>query len=267
VSKAHSVLKLHEHGLPIAINGKAATYWFDTGANLSVITESEAKRFGLSIQAVESKAGVMTGAEVGFRIAVAKNVQIGDFHLKNVAFLVFSDQQQPFNTLPRASRGLIGMPVLLALERVSWGRDRRFEITPTQPSPNTAQSNLCFDGKTAVALVEYNRRTLSFTLDTGASNTDLYPPFAAAFPELLQNGKREFYKMQGVGSTENLESVVLPNVEFRIDQYLVALRPATVLLKQNGESSRFFYGNLGIDLLMQPHKTTLDFKNMRLAAQ
>ncbi len=266
-SKAHSVLNLDEHGLPIVINGAHATYWFDTGANLSVMSESEAKRLGLSIQAVETKAGVMTGAEVRFRVAVAESVQVGGFHLKNVAFLVFPDDQQPFTNLPENSRGLIGMPVLLALGKLSFGQDRRFEISPKKASVRIAGANLCFDGKNPVAQIKYENRELGFTLDTGASNTDLYPPFAAAFPGLLRTGEKKSYKMQGVGSTEELDSVVLPSVEFTIDGFAVALRPATLLLKQSGESSKFFYGNLGVDLLMQPSKTTLDFTNMKLVAR
>ena len=267
ITRAQSVLNLETDGLPVVINGANATYWFDTGANLSVMSESEAKRFGLSIHAVESTVHVMSGAEVAFRIALAENLQIGGFRLKNVAFLVFSDDQQPFNTLPQKSRGLIGIPVLLTFGRFSITQDRHFEISSGRPNLRTADANLCFDGKNPAALVKYKGRPLAFTLDTGASMTDLYPPFAAAFPELIANRKRESYQMRGVGSTEQFDSVLLPSVEFTIDNFVVALHPATVLLKENGESSKFFYGNLGFDLLRQPARTTFDFTKMRLSTQ
>ena len=261
-----AVLKIQEHGLPVEINGKSATYWFDTGANLSVVSDSEARRLGLLTRAVETKAGVMTGAKIQFRVAIAGDVQIGNSHLRNVAFLIFSDDQQPFGSLPQDSRGLLGMPVLLALGRVSFGRDRRFEITMAKDiETSTTHPNLCFDGKNPVAEVEYADRAISFTLDTGATRTDLYPPFAAAFPELMRGGKKHQSKMEGLGSTEELTSVILPTVKLKIDHFLADDRPANVLLEENGESSKFFFGNLGIDLLMQPRMTTLDFRSMRLS--
>jgi hypothetical protein len=116
-------------------------------------------------------------------------------------------------------------------------------------------------------LVEYAGRQLSFTLDTGATNTDLYPPFARAFPELVRHGKTASSKMEGVGSTSELHSVVLTSLKLKIDQFSAVLHPATVLLTENGESSKYFYGNLGIDLLMLPRRVTIDFKNLRLSVQ
>jgi predicted aspartyl protease len=267
VQNGSSALHIQEHGLPVFINAKPATYWFDTGANLSVISESEARRLGLSTQTVESKVGVMTGAKVQFRVAVASHVQIGNSRLQNVAFLVFPDDQQPFSSLPEESRGLLGMPILLALGRVSFGPDRHFEISPKQIDSSSTHPNLCFDGKNPIALVEYAGRQLSFTLDTGATNTDLYPPFARAFPKLVRHGKTATSKMEGVGSTDDLHSVVLESLKLRIDEFSAVLRPATVLLTENGESSKYFHGNLGIDLLMQPRSVTIDFKNLRLSAQ
>ena len=47
-----TALKLHDEGLPISINGVQATYWFDTGANVSILSESEAKRIGLAVRAL-----------------------------------------------------------------------------------------------------------------------------------------------------------------------------------------------------------------------
>ena len=50
----------HDRGsvfIPISINGNAATYFFDTGAWLSSISESEARRFGMDISAASGSTG------------------------------------------------------------------------------------------------------------------------------------------------------------------------------------------------------------------
>jgi len=46
-----TTVELQDSGLPISINGVQATYWFDTGADVSVLSASEAKRFGLRVLA------------------------------------------------------------------------------------------------------------------------------------------------------------------------------------------------------------------------
>jgi predicted aspartyl protease len=144
--RASTTLQLEENGLPLSIHGVRATYWFDTGANLSILSESEAKRFGLSVRAVSTKMGVSTGQKVDLRVAVADELTIGPVLLKHVAFLVGSDDQAPFNESPPGSAGLIGLPVLLAFQRFVWGSDKTFQIGAKSTSRHAAYPNLCFDG-------------------------------------------------------------------------------------------------------------------------
>ena len=253
--------------MPFSINGIRGTYWFDTGAELSVLSESEAKRFGLSVHPAAVKVGDVNGAQVSMRIAVADELLIGSVRLKHVAFLVLPDNQPPFSEQSPGSRGLIGIPVLLAFERFAWA-EKKFEISPESSSRTVSHADLCFDGNHPVAQVQYDNRTLAFMLDTGASNTDLYPPFASAFPELIRSAiKADSYKMEGVGGAKYMEAATLNSLQFSLGGFPVTLKPAGVLLKPTTDSSRFFAGNLGIDLLQQAHKTTFDFEAMTLTLQ
>jgi|SRR5271157_2473890 len=261
-------LQLQDAGLPISINGVQAAYWFDTGADVSVLSESEAKRFGLRVLAAPIKEGDVTGTQIDSRVAVADELSIGSIRLRHVAFLVISDDQPPFNQSPPGSRGLVGIPVLLALQRFVWGEDRKFEIGSKPSNKLVPHADLCFDGQHPVVQIQFENRSLALTLDTGATNTDLYPPFAAAFPELIRaSAKTETYKMEGVGGAKNMDAAVLPSLHFSIGGYPVVLSPAGVLLRPTIELSKFFYGNLGIDILQQAHKTTFDFRAMTLTLQ
>src|SRR4029077_21235936 len=60
----HIAVQLGDDGLPFSINGVHATYWFDTGAELSVLTASEAKRFGLRAQTASLQVGDVNGTQV-----------------------------------------------------------------------------------------------------------------------------------------------------------------------------------------------------------
>lgn len=268
IAERHTTVELRDGGLPFSINGVQATYWFDTGAELSVMTESEAKRFGLRIHPAPVKVGDVNGTQVDTRIAIADELSIGPVRLEHVAFLVLPDDQPPFNEQSSGSRGLIGIPVLLAFGRFAWGADKKFEIGPEPSNENLPHADLCFDGNHPVAQVRYDNRTLAFALDTGASNTDLYPPFAAAFTELIRSAvKTDSYKMEGVGGAKHMEAATLESLKFSIGGFPVTLKPAGVLLKPTSASSKFFAGNLGIDLLQQAHRTRFDFKTMALTLQ
>jgi predicted aspartyl protease len=136
-------LHMEDGKLPLLINGKKASYFFDTGANLSTVSESEAARFAMDVQ--EAKGGVsgdVHGRMVSYRIAVAKSLSLGSIELRNVAFLVSSDEQQPFVDMAPGQRGLIGMPVLLALGSITWTREGTFEADRSPAAANPRAPNL-----------------------------------------------------------------------------------------------------------------------------
>ena len=125
--------------LPLLINGEKASYFFDTGANLSIISESDALRFAMEIQ--EAKGGVtgdVHGNTVSYRIAVAKSLVLGGIELSNVAFLVSSDEQQPFVDMEPGQRGLIGLPVLRAFGSIKWSRAGIVEVDGSPRRANMA---------------------------------------------------------------------------------------------------------------------------------
>ena len=264
----HTTVELRDGALPFSINGVQASYWFDTGAELSVMTEAEANGFGLRIRSTQIKLGDVNGSHVNARIAMAGDLSIGSVRLKHVAFLVLPDKRPPFNKLSLGSRGLIGLPVLLALDRFEFGAGGKFEVRPESSSRTAPHADLCFDGEHPVVQVRYEHRRLAFTLDTGASNTDLYPPFAAAFPELIRSSRKaDSYKMEGVGGARYMPAAMLESLKFSIGGFPVTLKSADVLLKPTTSSSKFFDGNLGIEPYQQARKTIFDFQAMTLTLQ
>ena len=269
-------VRLSDAGLPFSINGVQGTYWFDTGADISVLSESEAKRFGLRVMAAPIQEGDVNGTQVNSRVAVADELSVGSILLEHVGFLVVPDSQPPFNQLPPGSRGLIGMPVLLAFRRFAvWGaesglplhgqQEGEFEIGSRPPNGLAPHADLCFDGHHPVARVRFGGQNLAFTLDTGATNTDLYPPFAKAFPKLIRaSAKTDSYKMEGVGGAKYMAAAILPILHFNVGGFPVVLKSAGVLLTPTTQTSKFFEGNLGNDLLQQAKEITFDFDSMAL---
>jgi len=264
-----SQVKVHvegkDLGVPLSVNGIPATFIFDTGANVSILSASEAERLKLKVMDVSARMGVVTGGDIAVRIAVADEMKVGDFRLRNVAFIVVSDNAPPFDELAPGERGVIGIPVLMAFQSFSWDRNGTFEFGAA--STQAAAPNLAFDGPNPVVQLEFHGHKLNFSLDTGAETTYIYPEFAREFPQLTGKGKKERRAVTGVGHKGTVESVTLPELRLQFRERPVILRPARVFLKATTEGSKWFHGNLGMDLLTQPQKTSIDFKSMTLIAQ
>src|SRR5262249_52355349 len=144
ITGKRTTVQLEDGGLPFSINGVHAAYWFDTGAELSALSESEAKRFGLPEPQGSVQVGDVTGTQVNTRITVADEMIVGSIRLRHVAFLVLPDDQPPFNRENPGSRGLIGLPVLLAFSRFVWKADGTFVIGPESSHKKVPHADLCF---------------------------------------------------------------------------------------------------------------------------
>ena len=129
--------------VPVSIRGRAGHYIVDTGADFSLISESEARRLGLMVH--DGGAGVtdITGGTVGVRTAVADELQVGETRLRHVGFLVVRDDQQPFADLAPDERGVLGLPALLAFDAFRWTADDAFEIAfPAQGAESSRRQHL-----------------------------------------------------------------------------------------------------------------------------
>jgi len=266
VGKRRTSVLRHEAGeifIPISINDHPATYFFDTGAWVNCMSESEAKRLGLAIHDAAGTLGTGTGVRVGFRTAVAPEVVVGDIRFANVSFAVFRDDQEPWSVLPAGRRGLIGVPIILGLGTLQWSQVGAVTIG-MKPAPlEPRKSNLFFDDDHLVVESALNHQRIVATLDTGALTTDLYAAFAKQFGALLAaGGKSDRTEVRGVDHAESFDSITLPELTFRIGNLDAVLRPAHVLMKQIG--AKCCIGNFGMDLLKQGQAFKLDFGAMRL---
>ena len=255
--------------IPLEVNGKQASYIVDSGANFSLISEAEAKRLGLELH--ESSGATMgdsSGANIGFRIAVADHLTVGRVRLRHVAFFVMRDDQQPFVDLPSGERGIIGIPVLLALQTVRWNREGKFEVGFDPRATPRLKSNLCFEGAQPIVEGEFRQSRINLFLDTGATHTRVLPLFAREFAAFVnESGKKGSQRVTGVGGSVEVLTVTLPELRLRISGPELVLKPAEVLLKETASDLRWSHMWVGMDMLNQARVVTIDFKSMKLALE
>jgi predicted aspartyl protease len=249
-------------GLPLSINGKPVTYGLDTGAALSVMGTADAKMLGLTVEHVEMNLSEASGTSIpGIDLALAHDLVIGGLHLMNVPFFVLRDTGEPFVHVAVGSRGLIGLPVMIAMRKLRWEPSGWFEFGDRVHSDKSAQRNLLFHGATVIVQLHVKNKPLVFSLDTGAVDTDLNQTFATALPEIVNAGQKESRAITGLGGSNQYDSVLLGPVTFEIGGREIRLNSPHVFPKH---SLGNFDGNLGNDILKQATAMILDFERMSL---
>ena len=252
--------------LPVDVNGISGHYIFDNGFSLSGISESEAQRLRLDVHDVATNIDSMSGTQVKIRIAVADSLVVAGVHLHNVAFYVLPDDRPPFNQLSAERRGILGLPVILALGHFKWSAgDHTFTVLPTSEAAQGSKANMAFDGTGTLCRPIFEGKLVDFSLDLGAQNTVLYPSFGDSFPAIKAAGLPENHQVTGVGGSANIDSVSIPSLTLTVGGRPVALKPAHLLLHDNNSTSNRFSGNLGMDLLNQARSVEIDFQSMTLA--
>ena len=244
--------------VPVTVNGVATGFDLDTGAGISVVNEAEAERLGLDVEPAAASAVNIAGGDVAMRFALAREVVVGKFRLRNVAFGVMRDDDWPFPT-----RGSLGMPVLLVFETMRWQPGGALEIGFASER-QAGEPNICLNPADPAVEARFMATRLSLKVDTGSEASRLYAPFAKKFGALLEKaGRKGTFEFTAPGQVAKLESVALPEVRLRVGGFDAVLRPAHVLPGE-GEGDD---GVIGMDVLKQARTVTLDFKAMRLVLE
>ncbi len=250
--------------IPFTVNGGAATFYLDTGANFSVISDAEAHALGLTVTPVNTKTQDGGGSSIEFQIADVDLLAIGPILLRHVPFLVVSAANPPFNDLPMKSQGLLGIQVAIALQTVRLETDGRLNLA--LPSKEDAKAEtLTFDDMFPVLHVTYRGKVLPFTFDTGGTKTILNPPFARDFPDVVAAGIKKDHATTGMGGTVTRRSIELPTWSVALGTKTASIEKMSVMLEKGNDTTEWAFGNMGINVLQKCKPFTIDFANMRLS--
>jgi predicted aspartyl protease len=228
--------------------------------------ESEARRLGLKLEETSTKLGDINGTGSTMHLAVVPDMWIGKTHLKNVAFTIYPDANEPFVDLPKGHKGVLGIPVLIALGAFRVDKDNRVDILPGPATTSNKGLPVAFDAQNPTIQMSLNGKKFIFTLDTGAERTELWPVFASAFPDLMRTGIKKDHKITGISGSATHESIELPAVHFSLGKD-ITLAPASVLANADVPGSEWAGGNLGFDLVSQLTPITFDFRAMQLIVE
>ncbi len=250
----------------LTVNGVHSEWILDTGANESVISRSLASQLHLPIlPGVAHTSGGVTGIENELHVALLPNLPLGGVTAHNVVLLVLDDANL---TIPNGNgrsyriAGIIGFPVLRALGRITFHHDGTLDATVDGGSASAGSPlELRFFNPVIEAMVE--GELLPFTLDTGASGTNLSVRFFDRFQAEEPTWKKAQTKNFNAGGETTSQSYLVPSVALEVGGRTVTLHNLAVAPAAQHADIDTLFGNVGEDLFQSVQSFTFDFPNMR----
>lgn len=238
---------------------------FDTGANISVITETSARKLHMQVYPVKLDLGAgTTGQTVQSSVAVADSLWLGPILLRHVIFLLLPDDMLYFKQANYRQQGIIGEPLMAQLKQLVFYGNGRLEI-PLNPA-HSSHSNMALDGAMPIVEYEIKGQRLPFRFDCGASTSVLYTPFYQRFKDLVKaNGKPYQLRTGGVGGTINTtDAFCLSNLAIKVSGRTFTMPKINVRTTPVGQEPDLFYGNMGLDIFGNFQQLTINFATMNL---
>jgi predicted aspartyl protease len=247
-----------------AINGTTQQTVLDTGANLSVLSASAAKRLGVRL--LDGSSSVASGSrnDVATRMGIADRVELAGVTLHDVVFLVLDDEQLAVPIPGYRIDAIIGFPVLRALGRMRFGADHVFAVETPGNGKDKAGGNLRAVGNNLFVAFRLGDMPVALQLDTGAPRSMLGAAFAARHPAMTKGLKAQTQRTAGAGGTTAMPVVTWKKIPVAIADERMTLPALTIATASSPDVDNETLGILGGDILGAFASYTIDFGSMRV---
>jgi hypothetical protein len=246
--------------VPVRSGGVAEKFVFDSGAGLSTVPLSVAQSMGMTVYNADVTVGTSGSGNVQTSLAVADSLWFGDILVRNIVFLLVPDETMTFPQINYAIRGIIGFPVMLAMEEMHLQKAGPIYI-PFSPTRRAFSNLFMEDLSPRVQLISGND-ALVLSLDTGAKNTELSRKYYDTHKEAVDIAGRDTVEMRGsAAGIQESRVKILTDFPFRIGSAEGVLADMRVAL-DDYTFTKGIDGNLGQDVLTQFDTMILNFRDM-----
>jgi predicted aspartyl protease len=191
----------------VALQKDFLDWVFDTGAAFSVIMESQAAKYGVRILPGKVRTGTSTGIKVEGQMGLL-DLRVGNIEVKNAVMLVLLDSALTFTNCAYVIKGVLGFPVIYALQEFTIKDDKTILVHQTQGKAN--DRNLALDGQYMLMRVKANNDTLPFLFDSGNNITNLSARFYNKYKSRIE-GKCTMHKVI-TGGTRETQAYILDSL-------------------------------------------------------
>jgi predicted aspartyl protease len=245
--------------------GDVREQWLlDTGANLSMLSESYARRLGLTpLAGVGAVGSGITGIKSAIRAAVVPRLRLGGVAVANVVAIVLDDSRMRIGGGADAFQlhAVLGYPVMQALGRITFTRDGQF-IAGEAVADSLARVPIYLRGLTPAIECVVDAQPLLFTFDTGASSTDFSVRYFELFRRQEATWQRRSVESGGAGGTVQQEMYIQPTVQLKVGDATAILHDVSIFPNRMNAGIDVLFGNLGLDFVADFRAFTMDFGDM-----
>jgi len=242
--------------------GRDSSGWiFDTGANLSTITDGMARRLGLHVISTGATTKGITGASVPNRVAVIPELRFGSARVRNAVAIVLPDSALDIPQVPFQITAILGYPVLEALGRLAIGTDS-LRVDPRADEAPSDSSNLFLDNLAPLVAAQVGDSTRLFHFDSGADATLLTVRFCRAYTSLLSGLDSSRVEIGGAGGVQRYEGYRIPQLPVDIGGQRTVLDSVFVMREASRSPFESYFGNLAGNLAARYGGYTIDFRAM-----
>jgi hypothetical protein len=256
-------VRMTNRHLPVSVGQRTFFVGYDTGTTVSVLYASMAAELGVPRRGPAMKARTSTGGWVEGHVGVLPEMRLGPVVIRHAVVLILPDEVFPSSPAGAdvGLKGLIGAPILEAFGEFTETAAGEF-LVPARPARRPAE-NMCLSGFMPVVEAFHRGARIDMCLDTGASATVLYLPFYRRYRgEINARSRERVTRLGGVGGSRMIRVRILDVFDFQAGGKSLALRKVMIQAHETHPDSRNFHGVLGIDLLSQCSRMTLNFVSM-----
>jgi hypothetical protein len=251
-------------GTELEVNGIKEQWLLDTGANYSVVSRSFAGRLGLKVLPGSAQTGSGgTGIENALQAAVIPSMQVGGAILHNVVVLILDDANLKIGLGDQSYQinAILGYPVFQAMRVITFTRSGEFEAGKSAYRSGRG-TPMYMRRLVPVVNLRVNGVALPFTLDTGASGTDLSVRYYERFKDSDLSWKQDEDESAGAGGTIKRKIYKQPLLRLAVGDKIAVLRDVSITPKKMNSGLDELYGNIGQDMFGNFESFTLDFAGM-----
>jgi hypothetical protein len=253
--------KLGSRSAGVTVDGFTLPWFVDSGAEVSVVSQSVATRIGVRMLAGSVQVGTTT-APVQGRMGVVDTLAIGGATIENLPVLVLPDAQLTIADLPTIP-AILGLPALVAFHRVAW-LDGASELALGDDAPAVpADAPRLYWHEEGVGVpIATARGTRGAHLDSGANASYLRAGGRALLSRAQErSAKVHDRRIGGAGGVVSARHKVVATLTIRLAGAPVTLTDVSIVDQDREGAAR-----IGDDAIRQLGALTLDFDRMRVAA-
>lgn len=245
--------------VPVKVNDRKTDFIFDTGANFSAISATEAKRMQLKMLGATIRVATSSRAGVNAELALCDKLELGDATFFNVLFMVLPDADLRFVGGLYKIRGVIGMPVIQQLGEVQIHNNGTL-ISP-EKTTSSGIRNLGFVGNMPFIAATFFGSTHPYVFDTGAGISVFNSRFIALYNDSLGKTKTSEGKIGGAGGTQKTKLIRFNHARYEIGGTKGILKTGIAQVNPGEDALSTLYGILGEDILVPWKVVTMNFKD------